>query len=241
LQPDTLLFRRDFAASISTPVAGAAAVYRNTVLSGAVESLRANYPVVEQLVGEEMFAAVAVDFATECPPRSPIMTMYGERFAEWLETQPWVNELPYLPDVARVERLRIESIMAADRDPLTNIGKDAQELSALKVDLHPSARFNWLRSPGMSIWLAHQQGFTSEPKIDWKAEGVLFVRPSPFTLHSPRIGAPAHRILFGLRIGEPLHDAIAATNRLYPDADTTALLSSLLRLGVFVAPSFERN
>jgi len=158
-----------------------------------------------------------------------------------LETPSWVNELPYLPDVARVERLRIESIMAADCDPLTNVGTNDREIAPLRVDLHPSAKFNWLRSPGMSIWLAHQQGFTSEPKIDSKAEGVLFVRPSPFTLHSPRIGAPAHRILFGLRIGEPLQDAVAATNRLYPDADTTALLSSLLRLGVFVLPSHERN
>jgi hypothetical protein len=237
LQPDSIQFQRDFAASLSAPVAGAAAVYRNTVLSGAVESLRANYPVVEQLVGQEMFAAVAVDFATECPPRSPVMTVYGARFADWLDTQSWVRELPYLPDVARVERLRIESIMAADAEPIAPDSLSGENLALLKLGLHPSAKFAWLRTPAMSIWLAHQQGFSAEPKIDWKAEGALFVRPSAFTLHNPRIGAPAHRLLFGLRIHEPLHDSVAATSRLYPDADMHALLSSLTRLGVFVPVS----
>ena len=56
---------------LDEPATGAMAVYRNTVLHGAVEALRANYPVVEQIVGSEMFEAVAVDYATECPPRKP--------------------------------------------------------------------------------------------------------------------------------------------------------------------------
>ena len=65
-----------------------------------------------------MFDAIAVDFASECPPRRPVLALYGERFADWLEGQPWIADLPYLADVARVERMRIESLMAADAEPL---------------------------------------------------------------------------------------------------------------------------
>ena len=93
-------------------------MYRNTVLRGAVEALRANFPVVEQILGAEMFDSVAVDFATDCPPRRPILALYGARFSDWLEEQTWTSDLPYLPDVARVERLRVECLMATDAEPL---------------------------------------------------------------------------------------------------------------------------
>src|SRR6478752_5091515 len=106
--------QENFAAAISRPATGALRVYRNTVISGAVEALRDNYPVVEQIVGSEMFEALAVDFASTCPPRTPVLALYGSEFADWLGQQPWIADLPYLADVARVERLRIESLFASD-------------------------------------------------------------------------------------------------------------------------------
>src|SRR4051812_16858934 len=97
---DLLEFQRDLAAALDEPASGAMAVYRNTVIHGAVEALRANFPVTGRIVGPDMFQAIAVDFAADCPPRRPVLAVYGERFAEWMETQPWVADLPYLPDVA---------------------------------------------------------------------------------------------------------------------------------------------
>ena len=242
MPPDLLEFQRDFAAAIDRPATGAMAVYRNTVLHGAVEALRANYPVVEQLVGSEMFAQVAVDYATECPPRRPVLALYGERFADWLETQPWIADLPYLADVARVERLHIECLMSADAQPLP-----AQQARAIcgqpeaRLKLHPSVRFTWLLVPAMSIWLAHQQSLDAELELDWVAEGPLFVRPEPFVTHALHIGRTAHRLLFGIRLGETVSSAMAATARLYPEEDLTAVLASLVTFGVFAAPSTERT
>ena len=242
MPPDLLEFQREFAAAIDRPAAGAMAVYRNTVLHGAVEALRANYPVTEQVVGSEMFAQVAVDYATECPPRRPVLALYGERFADWLETQPWIAELPYLADVARVERLHIECLMAADAQPLS-----ARQVRAIcrqddaRLTLHPSVRFTWLQTPAMSIWLAHQRGFEAEFAPDWVAEGPLFVRPEPFVTHALRIGRAAHRLLFGIRLGEIVSSAMTATERLYPDDDLTAIFASLVNVGVFAAPTSERT
>src|SRR5215210_6153449 len=95
-------FHEAFAAAIGAPADGPLAIYRNTVLAGAVEALAANFPVVRALVGEEMFAAVAVDHASECPPHSPVLAQYGAAFAEWIEDQEWPTQLPYLSDVARI-------------------------------------------------------------------------------------------------------------------------------------------
>lgn len=235
---DMIRFQRDFAAEIDQPAAGAMAVYRNTVIHGAVEALRANYPVVEQLLGAEMAEQVAYDFATQCPPRKPVLALYGARFADWLEQQSWIDELPYLPDVARVERLHVECLLDADAEPLTlDEMKGAGRDSAAAVTLHPSVRFAWLSTPAMSLWLAHQGPVASELAPDWKAEGALFSRPQPFVLHAPRIGRAAHRMLFGLRLGESLAAGMAAAEKLYPDDDCAAVLASLARLGVFIAPN----
>lgn len=239
---ELLAFQRDFSAALDRPARGAMAVYRNTVLHGAVEALRANFPVVEQILGAEMFDSVAVDFATQCPPRLPVLALYGGRFTDWLEEQAWARDLPYLPDVARVERLRVECLMAADAEPLRQEEVRAAIRSAdVRLSLHPSVRFDWLKTPAMSIWLAHQQRVGSEIAPEWKAEGALFVRPSPFVVHTPRIGAAAQRMLFGLRIGESVHVCTAAAARLYPAEDGTAVFASLVNLGVFAAPASERT
>ena len=236
LLPDLIAFQRQFVAAIDAPATGAVAVYRNTVVHGAVEALRANYPVVEQIIGDEMFEGLAVEYSSANPPRSPVLALYGDEFADWLVQQSWVAGIPYLPDVARVERLHVECLMAADGEPL--LAGDARdlELSGLRLKLHPAVRFNWLLTPAMSIWLAHQRPLPSAIEPEWKPEGALFARPSAFEMHTPRIGPAAHRILFGIRLGETVGEALAAASGLYPGEDCAALFTSLVNLGAFAAP-----
>lgn len=241
MRPDLATFQRRFVEAIDRPVTGPLAVYRNTVIHGAVEALAANYPVVRRLIGEELFEAAAADFATAFPPRSPALALYGEAFPEWLTRQPWAGELPYLGDVAQVERLHVECLFARDAEPLS--GEHAKILcrrSDARVRLHPSLRFAWLRTPAMTIWLAHQRPIDGEIEPEWKAEGALFARPTPFVVHAPRIGPAAHRILFGLRLGESVAVALGAASKLYPNEDSTAVFAALVNLGAFAAPSTER-
>jgi hypothetical protein len=210
-------------------------VYRNTVLSGCVEALRANYPVVAQLLGEEMFEAVATDHATECPPRKPVLALYGARFPDWLEGQAWVRDLRYVPHVARIERLHVESLFAADVEPLQMAdlaGRD--DWQALQLSLHPATRFDWLTSPAMSIWLAHRSGFEKEIEFDWHAEGVLFTRPG-LEVKPISLSRAGHRFLFGIRLGETVGAAAVATAQLYPETDIGSLFSSFVDCGAIAA------
>ena len=66
--PDTLAdFQRDFVRALLDPGAGRGgigltpgfAVHRNTVLSGCIDALAANYPVVAALVGRDWFRDAA--------------------------------------------------------------------------------------------------------------------------------------------------------------------------------------
>jgi hypothetical protein len=234
LQPELIDFQRQFASALDRPASGPMAVYRNTVIHGAVDALRSNYAVVEQIVGTEMFEHVAVDFVSTCPPATPVLALYGAEFADWLGHQSWVADLPYLPDVARVERLHLTSLFAADEDALPP-GLD------FAIRLHPAVRFAWLSTPAMSIWLAHQQAEVTEIAPDWTGEGALFARPEPFTTHAVRTGGAAHRLLTGIRMGETLGASMAAAGDLFPDEDCASVFASLVNLGVFVAPARKRN
>lgn len=241
MQPDLTSFQRQFVRAIDAPAAGALAVYRNTVMHGAVEALQSNYPVVAQLVGPEMFEGIAVDFVQAQPPRSAVLALYGGTFAEWMERQPWIADIAYLPDVARVERLHVECLFAKDAPALTAPSLSQAEYAAdLRLTLHPALRFTWLSSPAMSIWLAHQGETAPELDIDWSAEGALFTRSGSYELQAAPLGRAAHRILCGLRIGETVSRSLAAAARLYPDECPETLLNTLLNLGAFALPTAER-
>ena len=235
-----LEFQRDFAAAIGAPAEGPMRVYRNTVLSGCVDALRANYPVVAQVLGDEMFEAVAAEHASQCPPQKPVLALYGACFPDWAEGQPWVRDLRYVPDVARIERLHVESLFAADAEPLQmSMLAGVDDWQGLHLPLHPGTRFDWLTSPATSIWLAHRDGFEGALELDWHAEGVLFTRPA-LEIEPIRLCRAGHRFLFGIRLGESAGAAAVAAVNLYPETDIGSLFSSLVNCGAFAA-SFHRS
>jgi len=236
-----LELQRDFAAAIDAPAPGAISVYRNTVVSGCVDALRANYPIVAQLLGDEMFDAVAAEHAAHCPPRRPVLALYGSRFPDWLEQQGWLREIPFLPYVAQIERLHVEALFAADATPLTLADlRGREDWQALRLAVHPAMRFAWLTAPAMSIWLAHRDGFTGDLELEWQAEGALLTRPHLEVLPA-RLTRAGHRFLFGIRLGETVGSAAIATAGLYPDTDIGSLFTSLVNAGAFAATSHRSS
>ena len=221
------------------------AVYRNTTPNALIEVLRASYPVTAQLIGDEAFDGVALLFARTHPPAHPVLLDYGAGFASFLAAQPWIaDELPYLADVAEIERLRGECHIAPDAEPLSHadlarLGADAWP--TLRLLLHPAARFAWLRTPAMTIWAAHQEDDFDTLAPEWRAEGALFTRPAD-AVQATHIDAAAHRFLAGLRLGETVGRAASAVTSLYPDADIAGLFSTLTQQGAFARPpALERT
>ena len=49
------------------------AVYRNNVTVSLIEALAAGFPVVQRIVGEEFFGAMACEFVRAHPPGSPLV------------------------------------------------------------------------------------------------------------------------------------------------------------------------
>ncbi|WP_163144423.1 DNA-binding domain-containing protein, partial [Arhodomonas sp. KWT] len=84
-------------------------IHRNNIHVSLVEALREAYPVTERLVGEAFFHAMARTYVADELPDSPVLLAYGAGFPAFIETFRAAAGLPYLPDVARLERARLEA------------------------------------------------------------------------------------------------------------------------------------
>ena len=79
------------------------AVYRNNVVVSLVDALAQTFPVTHQLVGEAFFRALAQVFVRAHPPRTRVLSHYGDGLPGFVARFPPAAGLPYLADVARVE------------------------------------------------------------------------------------------------------------------------------------------
>ena len=119
------------------------AVYRNNVTVSLIAALEANFPSVRRLVGDEFFAAMAREYARENPPKSRLMAEYGASFPNFLAGFEPLAKYPYMADVARLERLWLDSYHEADAEPLQGAALAAIAPEALfetRFAAHPAAR-----------------------------------------------------------------------------------------------------
>ena len=206
------------------------AVYRNTSARGAVEALRASYPTIDALLGSDMFTDVALDYRREAPPASPVLSDYGAGFTDFLARQPWTSELPYVADVARLDRLWLESFLAGGADTLPRpLGP------ASRIALHPAARFAWLSTPALTIWQAHRDGF-DELDPEWREEGALFTRPG-LTVRAEPIDRATYRLLVACAAPARLDELVGGVAEACPETDIPALLQRCVASGALIIQS----
>ncbi|MEM9756243.1 MAG: DNA-binding domain-containing protein [Pseudomonadota bacterium] len=217
---------------VKNPFGGAAGkrfdVYRNNVVSSLIDALATGFPVLQRLVGEEFFRAMAGVFVRAHPPDDPRLMFYGRRLPGFLADFPPVAHLPYLPDVAKLELGLRESYHAADAPPLTLTGYDPAEVLALCPRMAPSALVVRSNYPIYDIWRANTD--PDAPKPGRAAQTVLITRPlfDPAPHLLPEGGFDFARRLKG-RL--PLSDAMAATLAAAPGADVAALMSLFVSTG----------
>ncbi|AEV61277.1 HvfC/BufC N-terminal domain-containing protein [Pseudomonas ogarae] len=204
------------------------AVYRNNVLSSLINALADDYPVVVQLVGEEFFRGMAGVYVQSAPPRSPVMSDYGDDFAGFIEQFEPAACVPYLADVARLERLHVQAWHAADAEPMAQeriveMLSSPTQTKHLKIGLHPSLRL--LQSPFavVTIWAAHQHQ-TPVPFDAFSAQNALVLRHG-LDVEVFAISHAAHGFITALQQGVSLTAAIEAAI----DLDLEQTLAGLIR------------
>ncbi len=211
------------------------AVYRNNVATSAIEALRAAYPVVNALTGARFFSPLAKAFWQSAPPRIRSLTGYGEGFADHVADYEPARGLPYLAEIARLDRAWLEAHLAADgppRGPAQVAALSPGMIADLAPGLHPSARLLTLSWPVHDIWWQHRSGRSAGKRLDLEpaAQAVLVWRPYG-DVRSIVLDPGTARFLVSLQSGgslaEASHDALAR----YPDFDPAAVFRAALSAG----------
>ena len=214
-------------------------VYRNNVVVSLTEALADGFPVTRALVGETFFAAMARCFIAEHLPDSPILTDYGDALPDFIAAFPPAHGLPYLPDLARLERARVKAYHAADARALTaeDLAQplaDPQRLPATRLALHPACTVLVSEHAIVSLWAAHQGEGRIEDVDLRRAESGLVLRDGDEVLVLPLQLAIGH-FLAALAAGAPLGDAAEIAAAKATDFDLTRAITLLIQHGCIAA------
>jgi hypothetical protein len=220
------------------------AVYRNNVASSLIDALGDAYPAVRRLVGEECFRGAARIYIGEDPPRSPVMLQYGAGFAGFLETFEPLRSLPYLADVARIERAWLEAYHAAEATSLAPSALNGiadQRAGDLRFTLHPSLRIVRSPFPALTIWRMNiGDAAPRDLRLDAGSEDVLLARPeAQVEVRSLPPGGAIFLIALARR--NTLGEAAPAASRSCQHFDLTDHLTGLLESGLVVAGRLRRQ
>lgn len=229
------------------------AVYRNTVMTGCIDALQANYPAVARLVGEEWFRAAAAIYSRAHLPLHPSLLDHGRGFAEFLAGFEPARELAYLADVARLDRCWTEAHIAADAAPVAAAAVarlTTDELAAAVLQPHPAARWAWFaEAPIMTIWARNRSSTSAmgdgdadndAPEIAWHGEGALITRPLA-QVEWVGMTAAGCAFLDACAHGATVAAAAAAALEIDPHADLAQLMAITLRAGTFSQLSFPNE
>jgi hypothetical protein len=213
------------------------AVYRNNVTLSLIGALEANFPAVKRLVGSEFFAGMARLFVRAHPPKLRLLAEYGDELATFIESFEPLAAYPFIPDVARLERLWLGSYHEADALVLdgTELSKlDPDALFASRFVAHPAARL--FASPYAAVTIMSANRAEGEvPPIDpSQPEFGLVTRPA-LQVDVRTISASSHLFIGKLIEGSTLADAARTGLESDPVFDLAANLQGMLAAGVFTS------
>lgn len=132
--------------------------YRANGHALAERSLHAAYPVMEQMLGRDNFAALSRDFWHRHPPTRGDLAHWGDALPAFLASSETLTDTPYLADVARVEWALHQAASAADAvvDPSSFARLSEQDATGLALTLSPGTALVSSRYPVASLVLSHR-------------------------------------------------------------------------------------
>lgn len=214
-------------------------VYRNNVTVSLIDALAAIYPSVQRITGVDFFRAMARLHIRATPPTSPLLFEYGREFPAFIEAYEFAQAMPWLADVARIERAWLDAYHAADAAPLS-----AQVLAAIPPErlteavfaAHPATRIVRSHFSAVTIFAANRGEGTVGHIDAGKPEDALITRPDADVVvrHLPEGGAA---FLATLISGGSLGEAVASALRISSGFDIAASIAGMIEAGAFTTIS----
>ena len=212
-------------------------VYRNNVTVSLINALAATFPATQRITGTDFFRAMARFHVRATPPTSPLLFEYGRDFPDFIERYEYAQSMPWLADVARIERAWLDAYHAADVKPLAPQALASiagERLADTVLTPHPATRIVRSHFPAVTIFAANKSESPVGRIEATEPEDALVTRPALEVMvrHLPSGGAV---FLTRLIEGEPLGVAAAAAFADCPAFDLPGNIAGMLAAGAFTA------
>jgi len=218
--------------------AGRLALYRGNLFAAAKKALGSAFPITVKIIGAEFFEGLAREYMRRYPSVNGDLNDYGEALPRFVAEFAHTQDLPYLPDVTRMEWLAHRAYYAKDAQSfdlnrLASISGNAQ--AELHPVLAPSCALLESRWPVARIWQVHQDDYAGEFSVDFDAgpERILISRPL-FRVEVTSISAGAFRFLQGAQRGASIARSLDAALAEEPDFDFAVVFPVWISAGVIV-------
>jgi len=151
-------------------------IYRNNMRMGLKKTLRETYPVVERLVGETFFSAMAGRYIKQSPSKKASLNEYGEDFPDFIANFPPAATLPYLAEVASLEWIIQAVLLGENHKPFNWQLSEIPDVQQEKLIFHPvkNVQFIYSKYPIDRIWEVNQPEWSEVEEVDLM-EGEVFL------------------------------------------------------------------
>ena len=154
--PATPGFSETFRETARLPANERIAIYANMYFFRLLEAFAHEFPKCAAVLGEARFHNLITDILLVHPSNYPDIARIADPLPDYLAAHP-DEEFPFLADLARLEKARSESFIAATATPLALAAVQArppESLGELAMHASPSLRILTLQYPVHELWSA---------------------------------------------------------------------------------------
>lgn len=196
------------------PVRTRLAVYSDAYFLRLLDCLSSDFSAVSRALGEQRFRELVAGYLQAHPSTSPNVSDLGAAFPAFLKDHPFQRELPFLADLARLDRAVFESLYSTRLgpfDPETINNAPAEAWSNARLILDPTVRLLDLGWPVEPFWRRQECAHDKRAPVPRRPQRqcLLVFRDDEWVRVEP-LSAAAWTVLVELQCGKSLEQACAA-------------------------------
>ena len=189
------------------PGAARLAVYADGYLARVEEALAEAYPAIRQVLGRRTFSALTHDYAAAHPSHDYNLSHLGRHLPAFLPAAAVTRDLPFLPDLARLEWAVAEAFhvtMELPLDPASLAGLPLEAWDRARLVFQPGVARIASDWPILDIWEARDRPI-SDVRIELvnRPQRVLVSRRG-LEVQCELLEPPQDRLFEALLAGAPL-------------------------------------
>ncbi len=187
-------------------------IYHGMYMMRMIESIAADYPALQQHLGESAFESLIGDYVLSHPSTSYTLNRLGDELPAFIKTSTIPRKI-FCYDLARLELAMTQVFDEEERAPLASdsIGSIAPEdLERVRFVPIPALRLHEFSYDANSSFQAHREG---APIVPRRVRSWLVIHRRDYSVYRMPLERPAFTLLEGLVQGKSLGEALASFQR----------------------------